>query len=130
MRKMLIIEDDDFISKTYTRFFTLSGFDVTRFHNGLLALEFLDTNEILPDIILLDVNLPVMNGREFLKNIKQNDKTKNIPTVVLTNSFFQEDEQEFLDLGADLFLVKIQNNNKDLIEKINDLVERSIKKSL
>ena len=128
MNKILIVEDDDFVSRTYSRIFSVNGYKVETADNGLKALEMLNKTDSLPAVVILDINIPQMSGREILKNIKQDAKLKDIPTAVLTNSFYKENEKEFLDLGADLFLVKVETNNKDLVKKINDLVERSNKK--
>lgn len=129
MKKILIVEDDEFIGRTYVRLFNMSGYTVERVHDGVMALEMLNKTDLLPTVIILDINLPNMNGRELLKHIKQDAKLKGILVVILTNSFFKEESQEFLNLGADLFLVKIQVSNKELIRQINDLVERSNNKN-
>jgi CheY-like chemotaxis protein len=121
-KRILFIEDDEFLNRTYSKVFSLSGYEAVTATDGEMALEMLEKAETLPDVVALDVNIPKMNGREFLKNIKQNDKLKNIPIVILTNSFYREDEGEFLDLGAVAFLRKIETDNKSLVKQIDDII--------
>jgi len=126
MNTLLIIEDDKFVGDMYARLFSLNGYEVKRAKNALEALDILDKDDVLPSAIILDIHMPEMSGTEFLKNIKQNDNMKDIPIVVLTNSFYEEDEKKFLELGADLFLIKIKNSNQDILEKVNKvLTEKS-----
>ncbi len=125
MKSVFIIEDDKFVGDMYSRLFTANGYMVDRAGNALEALNTLEKKEVLPSVLVLDIHMPEMNGAEFLKKIKINDKLKGIPVVVLTNSFFEEDEKKFLELGADLFLIKIKNSNQEVLEKVNSLIERS-----
>ena len=123
-KKIFMIEDDKFVGDMYRRLFIGNGYDVELVQNGTDALASLGKANILPDLITLDLNLPDMDRYEILKQLKANDKMKKIPVVVLTNSFYEESEKEFLSLGAALFLVKIHNNNKEILEKIHTLLEK------
>jgi len=127
MNTLLIIEDDRFVGDMYARLFTLNGYKIERAKSALEALDMLGKTETLPSAILLDIHMPGMSGTEFLKNIKQNDRMKGIPIVVLTNSFYEEDEKRFLELGADLFLIKIKNSNQEILEKVSRLLAEKSK---
>ncbi len=75
--------------------------------NGEEALEFLrDTNNKIPGIILLDLNMPKMNGIEFLKIAKEDEKLRKIPVVVLTTSKEEQDRIESFNLSASGYIVK------------------------
>ncbi|HEY3404156.1 MAG TPA: response regulator, partial [Ohtaekwangia sp.] len=74
--------------------------------NGRELLDFLDTSLILPDLILLDINMPVMNGRACLKEIKRDPRLKHIPVVIFTTSKNEQDRQLCIELGATDFLLK------------------------
>ena len=124
MKKMLIVEDDQFIGSMYSKLFDANGFSSKFSLNGIDALGILSKDENIPEVIILDANLPDMNGLELLRKIKQNDKLNKVPVVVLTNSYHIEDAKMFTDLGADMFLIKIENTNKELVEKINKLLEK------
>ncbi len=127
MPKILMVEDDKFVGGMYQRLFTANGYDVKLIHNGAEALALLADGTYVPDLITLDVHLPEMDGHELLTRIKQDARLKDIATVVLTNSFFEENSKEFMNLGADLFLVKIHNNNEEVLAKIKALLEQKSK---
>lgn len=76
-------------------------------NNGLEALEFLRREEaIQPDLILLDLNMPKMNGREFLREIKWDAQLRAIPVIVLTTSNSEEDVYDSYNLHANCFISK------------------------
>jgi CheY-like chemotaxis protein len=106
---ILLVEDDVVDQMTVKR--ALKDIHVTNLlkiaNNGEEALEFLmdETNE-LPGIILLDLNMPRMNGIEFLKIIKKNNRIKRIPVVVLTTSREEQDRINTFDLGIAGYMVK------------------------
>ena len=74
--------------------------------NGEEALEYLESGKPLPDIILLDLNMPRMNGIEFLGILKQHDKIKYLPTVVLTTSENRDDLLECYKIGIAGYVIK------------------------
>jgi CheY-like chemotaxis protein len=85
MAKIFFVEDDVSILRLYAQAFTLSGHDVVLASNGEEALEKLKTMVPKPDIILLDMMMPKLNGFEVLKVIKKDAALKDIMVVVLTN---------------------------------------------
>ena len=80
---ILIVEDDVFIRDIYQVKFSQEGFEVLSAEDGIKALDIL--KEKVPDIILLDILMPYMNGLEVLKKIKSNEALKNIPVIMLSN---------------------------------------------
>jgi CheY-like chemotaxis protein len=74
--------------------------------NGEDALNRLDQLEMLPDVIFLDLNMPKMNGREFLARLKASDRFKDIPVVIYSTSSAEQDKIETKALGAADYLVK------------------------
>jgi len=125
MKKILIVEDDEKISRMYERMFRFDGFDIELAFNGLEAINKLKLSEILPSVILMDVSMPEMNGYTLLKEIKKEERFKNIPVAVLTNSFIRDFSQEFYELGADLYLVKLNQTSEGMVGKINNLIINS-----
>ena len=67
-----------------------------------------------------------MGGAELLKKIKEDARLENMPVVVLTNSFVTTEEKRFLELGADLYLIKIENSPKDVISKISNIINNKV----
>ena len=78
---------------------------VTAF-NGQSALAMLESGEVTPDIIFLDVNMPLMNGRQFLIEANQAKLIEDVPVIVLTTSADQQTKTAVLDLGASQFITK------------------------
>jgi CheY-like chemotaxis protein len=123
MKKILIAEDGQAIGKMLERAFRFVGYEVELVSDGKSAFEYLHKTEELPSAIIMDVMMPEMSGLDLLRNIKQETYLKNIPIMILTNSFLKENSEQFLALGADMYLVKIEHKAADIIEKINQLIE-------
>ena len=118
----MLVEDDQEIARMYERSFRFSGYTVELFHDGESALDYLRKSKELPQVIIMDVIVPKMSGLDLLRNIKQEQYLKNIPTMILTNSFRKDNAEEFLSLGADMYLVKIEHKASDIVEKIRSLI--------
>jgi len=81
--KILIIEDDFFIRELYERQFTKEGYNIVSSEDGPNGL--LLSSQENPDLILLDIMLPKLNGLDLLRTLKSKEETKNIPVILLTN---------------------------------------------
>ena len=108
-RPILLVEDDQVDKMTVVR--ALKEIHVTNplvhRENGEEAVHYLqDPASEKPCIILLDLNMPIMNGLEFLKAVKNDDKLKGIPIVVLTTSEEQQDKINSFDLGVAGYMAK------------------------
>src|SRR3990167_5003579 len=103
MRSILIIEDESALQKTIGEALSQEGFSILSALDGEAGLRL--AQDKCPDVILLDLILPKANGFDVLKSLKEQDATKNIPVVVLTNLESMEDVQKALDLGAMTYLV-------------------------
>lgn len=89
--------------------------------NGEDALEILQKKGVIPDIILLDLNMPKMNGIEFLKIVKENENLKHIPSIILTTSSNQQDLQECYEIGIAGYMIK-PLKYEDYIEKLRTIL--------
>jgi CheY-like chemotaxis protein len=89
--------------------------------NGEEALQFLEDKDNIPDIILLDLNMPKINGIEFLKILKANDDLKHIPTVILTTSNNQKDLLECYKTGMSGYVLK-PLKYEDYVNKIETVL--------
>ena len=119
MKKILVIDDENNIREILAEFFTLQGFDVKTAENGKEGLNIF--NEFHPDVALVDLLMPVMNGFETIKHIKSKETTKYIPIIMITARGQVSTEQEVLELGADYFLNKPFNPN-DLLENVQRIL--------
>ncbi|QQS39466.1 response regulator [Candidatus Woesebacteria bacterium] len=120
MTKILVVEDDKSLLKAYE--FTLSskGFEVRLAENGQVALDILAS--YIPDIIILDLVMPIMDGFTLLVKIKENADLKNIPVLVVTNLAQSEDILKAMKMGASDYLIKTDFSTRDLVEKIGEYV--------
>lgn len=122
MKKILIAEDDTYLSNAYRVKLTKEGFDVKLAFDGSEAINLLDT--FTPDIILLDLVMPKKDGFATLAEIKANPKLKSIPVVIASNLGQKEDIDKAMRLGASDFIVKSDMSLKDIIAKINTIVQK------
>ncbi len=119
-RKLLLADDSITIQKVVDLTFADEGVSVVCVNNGREAIERLE--EFAPDIVLADVFMPQMNGYEVCQYIKQNEKLKNIPVMLLVGSFEPFDEAEARRVGADDTLTKPFQSIRRLIDKVGMLV--------
>ena len=121
-KKILLIDDDPLIVRMYERKLVKEGFAVTLASNGEEGLKALEKDA--PDIVLLDVLMPKMNGWETLKKIKENPKTAHIPIVVLTSLGDRKDDiQKFKDVGVKEYIVKSEVDLKTLVATIRKYIQ-------
>jgi CheY-like chemotaxis protein len=116
-KKVLIVEDDPFISDIYQVKVHYEGLEALAAMNGAEALSLLESGTI-PDLILLDIIMPVMDGMEFLRHIKTVEKFKDIPVILLTNLSDKSQIEECLQLGARDYIVKSHFTPSEVMTKI------------
>lgn len=119
-RKLLLADDSITIQKVVDLTFADEGVTVVCANDGREAIERLD--EFMPDVALVDVFMPHVNGYEVCEYIKQNDKLKHIPVMLLVGSFEPFDEEEARRVGANDTLTKPFQSIRRLIDKVGQLV--------
>lgn len=119
-KKILIVEDDEAILAMYKSKFEADGFLAITAKTGADGLEFAKTEK--PDIIMLDVILPQMDGFTVLAELKKDIKTKNIPVIMLTNLGTDEDKEKGEKFGAADYIVKANMTPAEVSEKIKKLL--------
>ena len=122
--KVLIIEDDRYISKMYQLKMSLDGMDVQIADNGRIGLE--KVKEFKPEIILLDVLMPELDGFEVLKIIKNDSETKNIPVIILSNLGQEDHIDKGMQLGAVGYIVKSQYTPSKVVDKIKEVLSVAV----
>ncbi len=115
-KKILVVEDDSMISSMYKTKFAADDFEVFIADNGVIGLELAKKEK--PDIIMLDVILPRLDGFSVLEEIKKDPATKNIPVIMLTNLGTEEDKVKGETMGALDYLVKASLTPGQVSEKI------------
>jgi two-component system OmpR family response regulator len=116
MTKIAIIEDDQAISQMYRIKFEAEGFDVETASNGKLGLKLAE--DMRPDIILLDLMMPEMNGDEMLTKLREKSWGKDIKVIILTNIGEQEAPDILKTLGARKFIVKAEMTPRQVAEMV------------
>lgn len=114
--KVAIIEDDQAISQMYRIKFEAEGYEVETAANGKLGLELAE--KMHPDIILLDLMMPEMNGDEMLQALRKTDWGKDIRVVILTNMGEQEAPPVLKELGVKRFIVKAEMTPRQVAEMV------------
>lgn len=118
--KILIIEDDRYILKMYQLKLSLEGYTVDIAENGKDGVE--KVKEFMPDIILLDILMPEMDGFEVLKIVKGETETKDIPILIMSNLGQEDHIQKGMALGAVGYVVKSQFTPSKVVEKIKEVI--------
>jgi len=123
MKKILLVEDDPLIYRMYQKAFGLAGFETEIAENGQAGLDILATFH--PDIILLDIMMPTMNGVEMLDKLKAEPTTQAIPVVVLTNMSEAQVTSQVFAKGASLTIVKSETDPDQVIAWINSVLDKA-----
>ena len=114
--KIAIVEDDQAISQMYRIKFEAEGYAVETAENGKLGLELAESMK--PDMILLDLMMPEMNGDEMLEKLRKSTWGKNIKVVILTNMGEQEIPAEVKKLGVSAVILKADMTPKQVAELV------------
>jgi len=114
--KIAIIEDDIVISQMYRMKFEAEGFEVQTADNGRKGVEL--ATSMHPDIILLDIRMPEMNGDEALKAIRATTWGKHVPVLVLTNLGEEEAPSSLKALGIHSYIVKADFTPRQVVERV------------
>src|SRR3989344_6433254 len=119
--KILVAEDDQFILKAMTTKLTKEGFEVKIAVDGVQVLDILKS--YIPDLIILDLLMPKKDGFEVLKEVKGDQRLKNIPIIIASNLGQENDIQQVLDLGATDYLIKSEFTLESLVQKIKNILK-------
>lgn len=114
--KIAIIEDDQAISQMYRIKFESEGYTVETAENGALGLELVE--KMKPDIILLDLMMPEMNGDEMLEQLRKKPWGKDIKVIILTNVGEQEVPDTVRKMGVSAFILKADMTPRQVVEAI------------
>ncbi|MCD6233355.1 response regulator [bacterium] len=121
MKKILFIEDESALQKTIGDALREEGYQVLSALDGEIGLKLAQTKK--PNLILLDLILPKVDGFEVLKTLKDNSDTKDIPVLILTNLEGAQDIEKALELGATTYLVKANYTLEEVVEKVKQSLE-------
>ena len=120
VKKILVVDDEMDISKTLAEHFKRKEYEVAIAYNGEEGVA--KAKEFVPDIILLDILMPVMDGITALKQLKADSITANIPVIMLTNLDTQDKVAGAMEAGTTHFLVKSDYSPEDLDKKVEEVL--------
>lgn len=120
---ILLVDDDVIDRELFVDAINLigKGYEVIQAENGQKAIDFLNSSPALPQLIILDLNMPIKDGRETLKELKAHPKFKHLPVCIMSTSGARFDILDAYENGASLFLVK-PLDFKLLIEMLSSLL--------
>jgi DNA-binding response OmpR family regulator len=117
-KKLLIVEDENTLLKALKDKFLKEGYVVLTAGDGAVGLELALTEH--PDLILLDIVMPIMDGMSVLKKLRSNEWGKDVPVILLTNLNMAEKVADALDKGAYDYLVKSDWSLEEVAKKVHD----------
>ncbi|MBT3689811.1 response regulator [bacterium] len=119
---ILLIEDEEMLSNMYEIKFVKEGYQVKKALDGEIGFK-MASEGVKPDLILLDIIMPKLDGFTVLKNLKANASTKDIPVILLTNLGQDEDIKKGNKLGATGYLIKANLTPAQVVEKIKEVLK-------
>jgi len=122
MKKILVVDDDPYILMSLEFLMKKNGFDVMVARNGTEALEIVDKQ--VPDIVLLDIMMPDVDGYAICKHIKSSKKLKEAKVVFMSAKSKESDIQKGYDLGASLYVTK-PFSTRQLLKQVQELISPS-----
>ena len=120
-KKILLVEDEDFIRELYVRQLTKAGFTVKNAVDGVTGLNMLKTEPF--DLLLLDIMLPGMNGLQLLREFKTQNPNSKMITILLTNLGQEAVIKEGFELGAQAYLIKASYTPDQVVNEVKNALQ-------
>lgn len=121
MRRILLVEDNRFLRKAAEATLRRHGFDVLTAQDGEEALRLARAKA--PDLVLLDMIMPKLQGFEVLRMLKQDPATRPIPVIVLSNLGQESDVKQALEAGAVAYLIKASLTLEELVKRVDEVLK-------
>lgn len=123
MPHILVVEDDQFLSAAYKLKLEKEEFTVSLGQDGQEALDMLQT--LTPDLILLDLVMPIKDGFAVLSDLKESEKLRDIPVIIASNLGQDEEIKRGIAMGAVDYIVKSNTSLEEIVQKINQTLSKS-----
>lgn len=120
-KKILIIEDEKVLADSLGEKLTQEGFDVLLAEDGITGLDMAFQNE--PDLILLDIVMPKMNGLEMLSRLRKDEWGKRVSVILLTNYENTTKMEEAKEYGVEDYLIKSGTKLQDIVDKVRSVIK-------
>jgi len=119
--KIVVVDDDVGLCETIKSFLEVRGFSVVCAYGGKSGFDMIKEN--MPDVVILDIGMPDMDGRDVLVRMKKDDATKAIPVIILTGRGEQYDRSYGIQLGADEYIPKPYDSSI-LLRQVTNILDR------
>jgi DNA-binding response OmpR family regulator len=120
-KTILIVEDDKFLRELIAQKLTKEGYDISEAVDGEEGIKKIKTEK--PDLVLLDLILPGIDGFEVLSRMKADEKLAGIPVIILSNLGQREEIERGLKLGANDYMIKAHFTPREIIDKIKSVLK-------
>ncbi len=121
MKTILLVEDDHFIIDIYAGQLRREGYNVLVAKDGQMAIDKL--KEVYPDLVVLDINIPKINGWEFLKIIRNDSKTKNLKVVVVSNINPKDYPENFSEFKVIRYFLKVETSVEEMAQAVKEIIK-------
>jgi DNA-binding response OmpR family regulator len=121
MQKVLLVEDDLHIQNLAKSKLSSAGYEAVVFGDGTGVLKYVEANHV--DLIILDLNLPIIGGKELLLALRRSEVSANVPVIILTIKGLEKDVTELLSLGANDYMRK-PFSPSELVARVKALLRR------
>lgn len=121
IKKVLLVEDDPFLMDIYTLKFKEAGFQISGVQDGGEALQ--KIKELSPDILILDIVLPSLDGWEILRKVKSEKRFNKLKVVILSNLGQQKEIEKGISLGALRYFIKAHYTPSQIVQEINKILK-------
>jgi CheY-like chemotaxis protein len=122
-KTILLIEDDPFVQRMYKRMFMHESYELVFASDGKEGLEL--AQRIVPNLILLDILMPGISGLEVLERLKQEEATKHIPVLILSNLAGEDTIEDAKSLGAEEYMVKADFSPQQVVDEVKKYMQES-----
>ncbi len=123
MKKILVIDDDQFFAKTIIGALPEGKYEVASAENGEDGLQHMKANK--PDLVILDVLMPKMDGATFLKTVKEDPDLKNVPVLISSNMSSLKKISDMMTLGATGYIIKSDESLDSIVQNIESILTKS-----
>lgn len=120
-KKILLVEDDVFMLELLSDKLRKSGFEVHLATDGEECMKILKS--LKPDLVLLDIVMPKLDGLEVLRRVKASPELSSMPIIVLSNLGQKEEIDRAMDLGAKDYIVKANFTTREIVEKLDSILK-------
>ena len=120
--KVVVVEDEELLLQVITKKLVALNFEVISCKSAKQALDYLQSMDVLADVVWLDYYLEDMSGLDFLRELNKEERLKNIPVVVVSNSASEEKKNAMLALGAKKYILKAEHRLDEIVEELRSVI--------